>query len=152
MIAEAKFLPLLGSLAATAAPQPAERGGLLAAMLRPFAARANVFVTDGERVTTVVVHKTETLDLELRITAATKEWSVAVREVATGRTLACDRQSCQGRHTPAEPRQALLDSVRAFLGVVVDAPVRVTSGAHVHLEVRTATGWRRAVPFALNRP
>lgn len=142
MIAEAQFFPLLGSLAATAAPQPAERGGRLAAMLRPFAARPNVFVTDGERVTSVLVHKTGTLDLELRIVTATKEWSVAVRDVATGRTLACDRRSCQ------HP-QALLDSVRAFLGAVVDAPVRMTGGAHPHLEVRTATGGRQVVPFVL---
>ena len=149
MIAEAKFLPLLGSLAATAAPQPAERGGLLAAILRPFAARPNVFVTDGERVTSVLVHKTGTLDLELRIVTATKEWSVAVRDVTTGRTLTSDRQVYQGRHaTPAEQRQALLDDVRAFLGAVVDAPVRVTGGVHEQLEVRTATGWRGAVPFA----
>jgi hypothetical protein len=150
MIAEAKFLPLLGSLAATAAPQPAERGGLLAAMLRLFAGRPNVFVTDGERVTTVLVHKTESLDIELRIVTATKEWSVAVRDVATGRTLACDRRSCQDRQaTPAAQRQALLDSVRAFLGAVVDAPVRMTGGAHPHLEVRTATGSRQVVPFVL---
>jgi hypothetical protein len=148
MIAEAKFLPLLGSLAATAAPQTAERGGLLAAMLRPFAARPNVFVTDGERVTSVLVHKTGTLDLELRIVTATKEWSVAVRDVSTGRTLAGDRQVYHGHATPAEQRQALLDDVRAFLGAVVDAPVRMTGGVQKQLEVRTATGWRSAVPFA----
>jgi hypothetical protein len=148
MIAEAKFLPLLGSLTATAAPQPAERGGLLAAMLRPFAGRPNVFVTDGERVTSVLVHKTGTLDLELRVVTATKEWSVAVRDVSTGRTLACDRQVYQGHATPGEQRQALLDDVRAFLGAVVDAPVRVTGGLQKQLEVRTATGWRSAVPFA----
>ena len=148
MIAEAKFLPLLGSLAATAAPQTAERGGLLAAMLRPFAARPNVFVTDGERVTSVLVHKTGTLDLELRIVTATKEWSVAVRDVSTGRTLAGDRQVYHGHATPTEQRQALLDDVRAFLGAVVDAPVRMTGGVQKQLEVRTATGWRSAVPFA----
>lgn len=149
MIAEAKFLPLLGSLAATAAPQTAERGGLLAAMLRPFAARPNVYVTDGERVTSVLVHKTGTLDLELRIVTATKEWSVAVRDAMTGRTLASDRQVYQGSHaTPAKQRQALLDDVRAFLGAVVDAPVRMTGGVQKQLEVRSATGWRSAVPFA----
>lgn len=149
MIAEAKFLPLLGSLAATAAPQPAERGGLLAAMLRPFATRPNVFVTDDERVTSVLVHKSGTLDLELRIVTATKEWSVAVRDVTTGRTLASDHQVYQGSHArPAEQRQALLDAVRAFLGAVVDAPVRMTGGVRKQLEARTATGWRSAVPFA----
>ncbi|MCU0866643.1 MAG: hypothetical protein MUC36_22900 [Planctomycetes bacterium] len=148
MIAEAQFLPLLGSLAATAAPQPAERGGLLAAMLRPFAGRPNVFVTDGERVTTVLVHKTESLDLELRIVAATKQWSVAVRDVSTGRALVGDRRLYQQSHaTVAEQRQALLDDVRAFLGAIVDAPVRMTGGAHPQLQTRTVNGWRRALPL-----
>ena len=146
MIAEANLL----SLSATSAAFAAQRSGLLGVVLRPFATRPNVFVADDHVATKVTIHKTGTLDIEIVISTATRQWSATVRDVATGRALVHDgaAYSASDAATSVEQRTAMLGDLQAFLDAVVDAPVRLTQRDRTRLEIAAASGWRQAVPFA----
>lgn len=90
------------------------RGGRLAPMLQPYASAPNVFVVDGETTTTVTVHKTATLDVEVRIDREQHSFAAVLRDLATG--------ACTPLVLPAPHRDIdrLLAEVAALLAGIVD--------------------------------
>lgn len=138
---------LFGALPA-ATERTATRGGLLGRVLLPFVQRPNVFVADDLQATTVTIHKTGTLDIEVAIPATGRRWTASVREAATGRTLVQDVVHYDDLATATEQRTALLGDLDRFLGRVVDAPVRMATHEQTSLEIAAGASWQRAVPFA----
>lgn len=149
MIANATFRSLLDSTTDSALPHLAPRSGLLGAVLHPFAARPNVFVTADDTATRITIHKSSGLDIEVVITTPTARWSATVRDVANGRALAHDGAAYDSAAmaTPHERRTALLGDLQAFLANVVDAPVRLSPRNGARLEFAAHGDWRQALPF-----
>ena len=115
---------------------------LLTHLLRPFAARANVFVCDDASATRVVIHKNGALDVEVVIATTTKQWSAAVHDSITGAELAKAAADFTGATAIA-----VFAELDELLATLVDASVRVAPHAK-HLEVATTHGWRPLVHCA----
>jgi hypothetical protein len=96
-----------------------DRGDLLAAMLRPFAARPEVFVVDDARATTVTVHKTAALDVVVTIVPDARAWTVRRLDARTGDVLAEQRVALgtADRSSPAA-RDAMLRDLRTLLHAI----------------------------------
>ena len=141
-------LPDLFGALPTTAFRTATRSGLLGHVLLPFAQRPNVFVADDLQATTVTIHKTGTIDIEVAIPATGRRWTASVREASTGRTLVQDAVHYDELATATEQRTALLGDLDRFLGRVVDAPVRIATHEQASLEIAAGARWQRAVPFA----
>jgi hypothetical protein len=105
-----------------APPPVAARAGVLTDLLRPFAERAHVFVADDAGATTVRIHKSAALDVELVIRTGDLRWSANLQESARGRVLESTAASYRDRPR-TEARDAMLADLRAFLTDVVDQPV-----------------------------
>lgn len=90
------------------------RGGRLAPVLQPYATSPNVFVVDGETTTTVTVHKTATVDVEVRIDREQHCFTAALRDLATG---ASTPLVLPGPHRDTD---RLLAELAALLAVIVD--------------------------------
>lgn len=125
-----------------------DRAGALSGLLRPFAQRPHVFVTDGEAATTVTIHKDANLDLELAIATGELRWTVAARDVATGRVLLCDTRCYRDGRPLAAARDAMANELSAFLTVAVDARVRQHARC---LEAVARDGSRQLLPLGASR-
>ncbi len=92
----------------------AARGGRLAPVLQPYASAPNVFVVDGESTTTITVHKTATVDVEVRIDREQHSFAAVLRDPTTG--------ACTPLVLPAPHRDIdrLLAEVAALLAGIVD--------------------------------
>jgi hypothetical protein len=105
-----------------ALPPIAARAGVLTDLLRPFAERAHVFVADDAGATTVRIHKSAALDVELVIRTGEWRWSAKLQDAAHGRVLESTAASYRDRPR-TEARDAMLADLRTFLTAVVDQPV-----------------------------
>jgi hypothetical protein len=103
------------------APAFAARAGLLTELLRPFAQQPHVFVADGEAATTVQIHKSRTLDVELVIQTGELRWTANMRDQQQGRLLASKATSYADR-SKGEARAAMLADLQRFLRDAVAAP------------------------------